>query len=143
MSTDDKLSEVFNTEPMDKTEIIKKDGTVLPAKSEKMEENINFDYDRSRDNLHGLLVQGQDALMNALEIAKQSEHPRAFEVVGNLIKQLADVNEQLLNLHDKKQKLDNPKSSEKKEGTTNNNAIFVGSTNELNKLLDNLNNKGD
>lgn len=143
MSTDDKLSQVFDTEPMDKTDIIKKDGTVLPAKSEKMEENINFDYDRSRDNLHGLLVQGQDALMNALEIAKQSEHPRAFEVVGNLIKQLADVNEQLLNLHDKKQKLDNPKSSEKKEGTTNNNAIFVGSTNELNKLLDNLNNKGD
>src|SRR6056300_612679 len=143
MNTDDKLSKVFDVEPMDKTDIIKKDGTVLPAKSEKMEENINFDYDRSRDNLHGLLVQGQDALMNALEIAKQSEHPRAFEVVGNLIKQLADVNEQLLNLHDKKQKLDNPKSSEKKEGTTNNNAIFVGSTNELNKLLDNLNNKGD
>jgi len=143
MSTDDNLSKVFDTEPMDKTEIIKKDGTVLPAKSKKMEENIDFDYDRSRDNLHGLLVQGQDALMNALEIAKQSEHPRAFEVVGNLIKQLADVNEQLLNLHDKKQKLDNPKSSEKKEGVTNNNAIFVGSTNELNKLLDNLNNKGD
>jgi len=143
MSTDDNLSKVFDTEPMDKTEIIKKDGTVLPAKSKKMEENIDFDYDRSRDNLHGLLVQGQDALMNALEIAKQSEHPRAFEVVGNLIKQLADVNEQLLNLHDKKQKLDNPKGSEKKEGVTNNNAIFVGSTNELNKLLDNLNNKGD
>jgi len=143
MSTDDNLSKVFDTEPMDKTEIIKKDGTVLPAKSKKMEENIDFDYDRSRDNLHGLLVQGQDALMNALEIAKQSEHPRAFEVVGNLIKQLADVNEQLLNLHDKKQKLDNPKGSEKKEGVTNNNAIFVGNTNELNKLLDNLNNKGD
>jgi len=108
-----------------------------------MEENINFDYDRSRDNLHGLLVQGQDALMNALEIAKQSEHPRAFEVVGNLIKQLADVNEQLLNLHERKQKLDNPKGSEKKEGVTNNNAIFVGSTSELNKLLNDLDNKGD
>ena len=144
MSTDDNLSKVFDVEPMDKTEVIKKDGSVLPPKSKKMEENIDFDYDRSRDNLHGLLVQGQDALMNALEIAKQSEHPRAFEVVGNLIKQLADVNEQLLDLHDKKQKLDNPKGSEKKEsGTTNNNAIFVGSTNELNKLLDNLNNKGD
>lgn len=145
MSTDENLSKVFDVEPMDKTEIIKKDGTVLPAKSKKMEENIDFDYDRSRDNLHGLLVQGQDALMNALEIAKQSEHPRAFEVVGNLIKQLADVNEQLLSLHDKKQKLDNPKGSEKKEsgGNTTNNAIFVGSTNELNKILSDLNNKGD
>lgn len=144
MSTDDKLSQVFDVEPMDKTEVIKKDGSVLPPKSKKMEENIDFDYDRSRDNLHGLLVQGQDALMNALEIAKQSEHPRAFEVVGNLIKQLADVNEQLLSLHDKKQKLDNPKGSEKSaSGGTTNNAIFVGSTSELNKLLNDLNNKGD
>ena len=143
MSTDENLSKVFDVEPMDKTEVIKKDGTVLPPKSKKMEENIDFDYDRSRDNLHGLLVQGQDALMNALEIAKQSEHPRAFEVVGNLIKQLADVNEQLLSLHDKKQKLDNPKGSEKKEGVTNNNAIFVGSTSELNKLLNDLDNKGE
>ena len=143
MSIDENLSKVFDVEPMDKTEVIKKDGTVLPPKSKKMEENINFDYDRSRDNLHGLLVNGQDALMNALEIAKQSEHPRAFEVVGNLIKQLADVNEQLLNLHERKQKLDNPKGSEKKEGVTNNNAIFVGSTSELNKLLNDLDNKGD
>lgn len=145
MNIDDKLSEVFDVEPMDKTDIIKKDGTVLPAKSAKVEENINFDYDRSRDNLHGLLIQGQDALMNALEVAKQSEHPRAFEVVGNLIKQLADVNEQLLSLHERKQKLDHPKGSEKTDtkSVTNNNAIFLGSTSELNKLLNDLNNKGD
>ena len=143
MNTDDKLSEVFNVEPMDKTEVIKSDGTVLPPKSKKQEENIDFDYNRTRDNLHGLLVNGQDALVNALEIAKQSEHPRAFEVVGNLIKQLADVNEQLLNLHERKQKLDNPTSKEDKKGVTNNNAIFVGSTSELNKLLNDLDNKGD
>jgi len=49
----------------------------------------------------------------------------------------------LLSLHDKKQKLDNPKGSEKKEGVTNNNAIFVGSTSELNKLLSDLDNKGE
>lgn len=143
MNTDDKLSEVFNVEPMDKTEVIKADGTVLPPKSKKQEENIDFDYNRTRDNLHGLLVNGQDALVNALEIAKQSEHPRAFEVVGNLIKQLADVNEQLLNLHERKQKLDNPGGKEDKKGVTNNNAIFVGSTSELNKLLNDLDNKGD
>jgi len=143
MNTDDNLSKVFNVEPMDKTEVIKKDGTVLPPKSKKQEENIDFDYNRTRDNLHGLLINGQDALVNALEIAKQSEHPRAFEVVGNLIKQLADVNEQLLNLHERKQKLDHPVGSEPKKGVTNNNAIFVGSTSELNKLLSDLDNKGD
>jgi hypothetical protein len=143
MSTDDKLSKIFDIDPMDKTEVIKANGEVLPPKSLKMEENINYDYDKTRDNLHGLLNQGQDALYNALEIAKQSEHPRAFEVVGNLIKQLSEVNAQLLDLHDKKQKLDNPKvSKEEAKQITNNNAIFVGSTSELNKLISDIN-KGD
>jgi hypothetical protein len=73
----------------------------------------------------------------ALSVAKQSEHPRAFEVVGNLIKQLADVNQQLLSLHQQKQKIDAPtKGSEPK--STNNTAIFVGSTAELNKMLKNM-----
>ena len=64
----------------------------------------------------------------------QSEHPRAFEVVGNLMKQLADINQQLLDLHQQKQKLDSPKERSGKEVTTNN-VIFTGSTAELNKLI--------
>jgi hypothetical protein len=83
-------------------------------------------------------------LYHALEVAKSSEHPRAFEVVGNLMNQLADINEKLLKLHERKQKLDAPKESS--EGgptkTVNNNAIFVGSTSELNKLIHNMN-KGE
>ena len=67
----------------------------------------------------------------------QSEHPRAFEVVGNLMIQLADINQQLLDIHQQKQKLDAPKNGGKKE-VTNNNAIFVGSTAELNKLIKNM-----
>jgi len=79
--------------------------------------------------------------MHALEVAKASEHPRAFEVVGNLMKQLSDVNAQLLDLHEKKQKLDLPaaKKEEASKQVTNNNAIFVGSTAELNKMLQNMN----
>jgi len=143
MSADDKLSKIFDIDPMDKNEVIKANGEVLPPKSKKMEENINYDYDKTRDNLHGLLNQGQDALYNALEIAKQSEHPRAFEVVGNLIKQLSEVNAQLLELHDKKQKLDTPKGSDKNESKqVTNNAIFEGSTSELNKLISDIN-KGE
>lgn len=143
MSADDKLSKIFDIDPMDKNEVIKANGEVLPPRSKKMEENINYDYDKTRDNLHGLLNQGQDALYNALEIAKQSEHPRAFEVVGNLIKQLSEVNAQLLELHDKKQKLDTPKGSDKNESKqVTNNAIFVGSTSELNKLISDIN-KGE
>jgi hypothetical protein len=84
---------------------------------------------------------GQEALESALEIAKQSEHPRAFEVVGNLIKQLADINHQLLDVHTKKQRL-GAKEPEQKATNVTNNSIFVGSTSELSKLIDKMN-KGE
>jgi len=137
MNTNESLSNVFDVEPIGKTEIITKEGDVLTEPNEKIE----ADYDVARNNLRELLTTGQSALMQALEVAKQSEHPRAFEVVGNLMKQLADVNQQLLDLHQQKQKLDAP-SKEEKSKVTNNNAIFVGSTAELNKMLNNMT-KGD
>lgn len=137
MKTDEKLSAEFGITPVDTTEIITKDGVVINEKTNKIED----DYEITRNNLRLILSQGQQALMKALDVANQSEHPRAFEVVGNLMKQLADVNQQLLDLHQQKQKLDAPKDGAKKE-VTNNNAIFVGSTAELNKMLKNMT-KGD
>lgn len=138
MKIDESLSEVFDTIPMEaKTgEIITSTGEVIAPPDEKVE----YDYEKTRDNMHNLLQQGQDALMHALSVAKQSEHPRAFEVVGNLIKQLSDVNEQLLKLHERKQKLDSPKIKEEaaSKQVTNNNAIFVGSTADLNKMLNDM-----
>jgi predicted house-cleaning noncanonical NTP pyrophosphatase (MazG superfamily) len=134
MKIDTKLSEVFEVEPTATSEVIQNQPEiVIDSNSDK----IDSDYEITRINLRKLLVQGQEALQNALEVAKQSEHPRAFEVVGNLMKQLADVNQQLLELHQQKQKLDAPKEAAKKE-VTNNNAIFVGSTAELNKLIKNM-----
>lgn len=141
MKIDETLSDVFDIEPMEvkSGELITTKGEVVVPKDEKIE----YDYDKTRNNLHSLLQSGQDALMHALEVAKSSEHPRAFEVVGNLMKQLSDVNAQLLDLHEKKQKLDLPKTrQEESTGTkqvTNNNAIFVGSTSELNKMLSSMN----
>jgi hypothetical protein len=84
-------------------------------------------------------MQGEDALMGALEVAKQSEHPRAFEVVGTLIKQMADVNQQLMDLHKQKQQIEGVTSGGSSKSVTNNNAIFVGSTAELNKMISNMN----
>jgi hypothetical protein len=136
MITDTELSKVFDIEP-EKNDT--RTDVVLPAITSN--DKIENDFDQSRQNLNVLLVQGQDALMGALEVAKQSEHPRAYEVVGNLIKQLADVNQQLMDLHHQKQKLDEPKADGRKE-VTNNNAIFVGSTANLNKLIKNMT-KGD
>lgn len=135
MKLDDNLSEVFDLAPMPKPELTPSE--IAPEHNEKIES----DYEVTRTNLRTLLVTGQEALMQALEVAKQSEHPRAFEVVGNLMKQLADVNQQLMDLHQQKQKLDEPSKAEKAKQVTNN-AIFVGSTTELNKLIKTMT-KGD
>ena len=131
-------------EPVKQGDVIMSTGEVVIPATNSQTEKIENDYDRTRANLYGLLQQGQEALMHALEIAKSSEHPRAFEVVGNLMNQLADINEQLLRLHERKQKLDNPKDSTKEskgevKNVTTNNSIFVGSTAELNKLIKNMN----
>jgi hypothetical protein len=138
MKIDDNLSEIFNMAPIEKVRnqvVIDETGEIIESKETKVES----DYDRTRNNLHNLLAQGQQALNHALEVAKQSEHPRAFEVVGNLMKQVADINTQLMDLHQQKQKLDGPKETAK---NVTNNAIFVGSTSELNKLIEKMN-KGD
>ena len=140
MKIDDRLADVFDIEAISEVktgDIITADNHVVPQGSNKIES----DYDITRNNLHSLLQQGQDALYHALEIAKSSEHPRAFEVVGNLMKQLAEVNAQLLDLHAKKRRLDTPSKAEEvtNKQITQNNAIFVGSTSELNKFLNKIN----
>lgn len=138
MTTDEKLSETFDVEPTPiEGEIVKPDAGILETN-----EKVDTDYDVSRENLHTLIENGKQALEHALSIAKQSEHPRAFEVVGNLIKQLADVNQQLMDIHQQKKKLDEPAKGTASGKVTNNNAIFVGSTAELSKLVDKMN-KGE
>jgi hypothetical protein len=121
-------------EPMPKPEVIVaepvEESTIVTS------DRIEDDYDKSRTNLHDLLLKGQEALESALTVAKQSEHPRAFEVVGNLMKQLADVNQQLMDLHQQKRKLEEPSKTQK--SVTTNNAIFVGSTTELSKMIKNM-----
>jgi len=134
MKTDDTLSAEFGIEPMQVTEVITKEGEIVKASDSKIED----DYEITRNNLRLILQQGQSALMKALDVAHQSEHPRAFEVVGNLMKQLADVNQQLLDLHQQKQKLDAPTKEGSRKEVTNNNVIFTGSTAELNKLIKNM-----
>lgn len=139
---DNNLSQVFDIEPAIQGEVIMAgSGEVIVPESNAQTEKIDYDYDKTRANLHSLLAQGQEALMHALEVAKQSEHPRAFEVVGNLVKQLSEVNAQLLDIHEKKQKLDgktDKKDDVSTKNVTNNNAIFVGSTTELNKMIKNM-----
>lgn len=141
MKTDDALSQVFNTNPMEVITV--KDASIVPnteVESITDDEALQTDYDEARDNLKSLLVQGKDALDYALRVAKEDQSPRSFEVVGLLVKQLADVNHQLLDLTDKKKKIKTPESGPQ---TVNNNAYFVGSTADLNRMLKELKGGGN
>lgn len=139
MSMNDELSKIFDVnEPAPPAKYAEPQPPL--EKIEDSDGRIDIDFDLSRDNLHELLMHGREALLHALDVAKQSEHPRAFEVVGNLMKQLADVNQQLMDLHKQKKTLSG--SKEKSTKTVTNNSIFVGSTAELNKMLNDLK-KGD
>ena len=91
----------------------------------------DIDYNYARENYYNLIERNQDAVEEMLEIAKQSEHPRAFEVVGQLIKSGLDANKELMSLHKTKKEL----SIETNSSVNVNNAVFVGSTAELQKLL--------
>jgi hypothetical protein len=139
LKTDKELSKVFDIEVENEKVGVTTNLVIQDDVAKTSTEKVESDFDQTRKNLHLLLLQGEDALIGALEVAKSSEHPRAFEVVGNLIKQLADVNQQLMDLHKQKQNLEETKDGlSPKKSVTNNNAIFVGSTAELNKLINNM-----
>ena len=96
------------------------------------EDDIDNDYKYQRENFYNLVERGQDAIDGILEIAKESEHPRTYEVAGNLIKQVAELTEKLGDLQEKMRKLKEVPNSAPKNVT---NALFVGSTAELQKML--------
>lgn len=101
---------------------------------------IEDDYDLTRQNLIRLLNTAEEALSDALLVAKDSEHPRAFEVVGQLIEKIANINEKLLVLSEKKQKLDANQPSKTDTPTAQNiqQNLFVGTTNDLKKLIQDM-----
>ena len=112
---------------------------VLPQLAPETETE-DIDYNFVRDNYYEIINQGQAALAGALRVAIGSEHPRAYEVVGSLLKSLADVNRQLLQVGEDKQKVKAARKGVGGPGSTpanitQNNAIFVGNSSDLNKLL--------
>ena len=95
-------------------------------------EDIENDYIYQRENFYNLVEKGSTAIDGILELAKESEHPRTYEVAGNLIKQVAEVTEKLGDLQEKMRKLKEVPSTAPKNVT---NALFVGSTAELQKMI--------
>ena len=96
-------------------------------------DDIKKDYDYTRGNLYSLIEKGQEAINGILELAQESEMPRAYEVAGQLIKNVADATDKLMDLQKKLKDIEEEKVN--KGPTTVNNALFVGSTAELAKLL--------
>jgi hypothetical protein len=94
--------------------------------------HVERDYEYQRQNFYNLVERGTDAVEGILELAKESDHPRAYEVAGNLIKQVAEVTEKLGDLQEKMRKLKEVPNNAPKNVT---NALFVGSTAELQKML--------
>ena len=119
----DDLNNTFNTSG----EVIKPE--VVESKIEKVKEgvdDIKKDYEYTRGNLYSIIEKGQEALNGVLELAQESEMPRAYEVAGQLIKNVADATDKLLDLQ---KKLKDVEAEEKVKGpSTVNNALFVGST---------------
>jgi len=104
---------------------------IVKRPSDKLED-VDADYKYQRENFYNLVERGQDAIEGILEIAKESEHPRTYEVAGNLIKQVAEVTEKLGELQEKMKRLKEVPNTAPKNVT---NALFVGSTAELQKML--------
>ena len=129
----DSLNDTFNTDDSVEVDaIVKAEDTEL-QKSQTRAENVEKDYDYTRGNLYSLIEKGQEAINGIMEVAGETASPRAYEVAGQLIKSVADTTDKLADLHKKVKEIeeDNPK----KQNTVTNNALFVGSTSELSKML--------
>ena len=100
------------------------------------DETKDNDFQYARENLYDIIEKGRDAMEELLEIAKAEESPRAFEVFGQLLKNMSDTQETLMDLHQKKQKLENAGDRQEVTQAQNiTNALFVGSTADLLKLV--------
>lgn len=99
-----------------------------------MSESTKADYDYAREQYYTLVEKGQEAIEMMMELARESEHPRAFEVLSNMIKNTADVSDKLMQLNMDKKKLENISEKEQPAQITNNN-VFVGSTTDLQRML--------
>jgi hypothetical protein len=127
MSLEENMEELLNIE----AEVIEEPKPVRVEREGDKEDKIK-DYEYTRGELYNLISKGQEAVQGALEVAQESGHPRAYEVAVNAMKQVADMTDKLVDLQKKMKDLD---AENKKVTNVTNNAMFVGSTTELQKML--------
>jgi hypothetical protein len=125
MSTYEKLDEIFEVEP---TQIVESPKVMPKAKKGEVEQ----DYEIARAQLHNLVMKGQEAIDGILDVARSSDHPRAYEVAFQGIKNVSEVADKLIDLQKKMKDID---EKPRLTPTTVNNTMFVGSTSEMAKLI--------
>jgi len=127
------LNKEFNVE----CEIMKAEETVREIKLVKSDNQVKDDHEYARGNLYNLIEKGQEAINDILDVAKQTNHPRAYEVAGNLIKNVADITDKLLESQKKLKEIN--EDSHTKGPNVVNNSLFVGSTSDLQKMIKQIN----
>ena len=132
------LNETFN---VDGEVVVPEVSPIKPKKITAQVDDIKKDYEYTRGNLYSIIEKGQEAINGILELAQESDQPRAYEVAGQLIKSVADTTDKLIDLQKKLKEVED--ESKKTTNNVTNNAVFVGSTSELQKMLKQgfLNNK--
>ena len=124
----DGLDDAFNVE----TSIVPAEVEKVQKKEKPSSDHISKDYEYTRGNLYSIIEKGQEAINGILELAQESEMPRAYEVAGQLIKSVSDATDKLMDLQ---KKLKDVEEESSKRPTNVTNALFVGSTAELSKLI--------
>jgi hypothetical protein len=127
------LSEIFDVMPIEDSKKEKLPTVSVKYNNPDLKQDLTDAYQQSKENLQGIIDQGQEAMEEILNIAKAGQHPRAFEVYGGLLKNMVDANKELLSIQKQMREMDEDKK--KQSGTNIDKAIFVGSTAELNKLI--------
>ena len=132
MAIEDKVNEILGLEPAKTPEPKEEFKAPVIRTEEKDKEDVDNDHKNSREYYYNLIEKGQEAIEGILDVAKEGQHPRAYEVAGQLIGQVAQVTDKLQDLQ---KKLKDLKEITKKSDTKIQNALFVGSTAELQKML--------
>lgn len=128
----DKLSEIFDIESLEEPKYLPSTKVETPVAV--IGDDVDVDSSLARNNIKNLIDKGTDSIDDLLRVAKESEHPRAYEVAANFIKTLADLNKDLLEIQKRKQEL-RPENNQGNSSINVKNAVFVGSTAELLKQI--------
>jgi len=133
MSSYDPIDEALNTSSIEVSNTPENGCVKRKDNLRDVSKEVQQDYEYTRSNLYSLIEKGQESLNGIMELAGESASPRAYEVAGQIIKSVADTTDKLMELQKKVKEID--EDNHKTTNNVTNNAVFVGSTSELSKML--------